>query len=179
MPRKPQKKPANAVEELDGLFTKIDPEVVLAGSLGAIAAYGGIVPPFTSLLLALGGNSSSSPISKAADSLKVVQESASPALLFYTNSEGILKAIVRAVSYVSGPATGPEGPSGAAANNTPADPEQKKKDIATYAIMASGAFEAMLMMEFAKNPEFQKTVYGMMREGVNLAGAVAGLAGGV
>ena len=53
MPRKPtkaQKEKASASEVIDRIFAEVDPEVLLAGLLGGIAATGGITPPIARLM---------------------------------------------------------------------------------------------------------------------------------
>jgi len=56
--KKAQTKAQTRVEMLDRLLDEVDPEVLLAGSLGAIAAAGGITPPLTRMLMAIGTNGS-------------------------------------------------------------------------------------------------------------------------
>jgi len=56
--KKAQTKAQARVEMLDRLLDEVDPEVLLAGTLGAIAAAGGITPPLTRMLMAIGTNGS-------------------------------------------------------------------------------------------------------------------------
>jgi len=57
---KAQTKAQTRVEMLDRLLDEVDPEVLLAGSLGAIAAAGGITPPLTRMLMAISDTGGSS-----------------------------------------------------------------------------------------------------------------------
>ena len=149
-PRKAEKKAASASDAWDKVFAEVDPEVLLAGTLGAIAAKGGIVPPFTSLLMSLSGDEGIA--SNLADKFQLVYAAGSPAIAWYTVTELIVKTLE---------------------DKRDKSDDEKKQEIASYAVMASGAFEAMLMMTFAKNPEFQKAVYSMMSSGVSGLGAIA------
>lgn len=47
--------PESSADKFDKLFAQIDPEVMFAAFLGAMATYGGIVPPMTRLLMAISG----------------------------------------------------------------------------------------------------------------------------
>jgi len=57
-PKKAQTKAETRAELIDKVFEQVDPEVLLAGSLGAIAAAGGITPPLTRMLMAISSNGS-------------------------------------------------------------------------------------------------------------------------
>ena len=57
MPRKATSKAVEAATAIDKVFEQVDVEVLLAGALGAVAARGGIVPPFTRMLMAIGSMS--------------------------------------------------------------------------------------------------------------------------
>lgn len=110
-------------EPLMAVIERLDPEVILVGLLGGIAAGGGIVPPFTRMLSAFGGMSSDvtdlyNRMGPSALALGVSPPAALLALLTNKNEDGS-----------SGP------------------PER-------YALMASGALEAMVMMSLVKNPGF-------------------------
>jgi len=155
--KKAQTKPADATSAVVGIVDKIGPDTLLLGTLGAIAAKGGLVDPLTQMMIALSGGSS--PIG---DAYKAAYEIASPALLLYDNAGNIGTWLVEAAQYASGAApTHRDG--------TPKSTAEKEADIKMYAIMASSAANYMIFYTFSKNPEFQKAMYSMM------TGAGAGL----
>ena len=156
MPRKAEKKAADAADAWDKVFAQVDPEVLLAGTLGAIAAKGGITPPFTSLLMSLSGDEGIA--EKLKDSWMKVAELGS---VGWMAGDLTLRQLSPLIDLLTGN------------HDSGATDEEKKKAVAGYAVMASGAFEAMLMMTFAKNPEFQKAVYDMMSGGISGLGAIA------
>jgi len=102
---------------VDKLVGELEGDVLLAGALGAVAAAGGIVPPFTSLLSAIPNGSTA-----AFDAWKAVAIAGSPVL-----------TIAEWFGWLQ---TG----------------DTSGKPIAQYAIAASGALEAMMMMTLMKNP---------------------------
>jgi len=51
------KKEETSADAFDKIFAEVDPETLLAAGLGGIAAAGGVVPPFTRLLMAFSDNS--------------------------------------------------------------------------------------------------------------------------
>ena len=125
----PRKKAANAtqsrVETLDKLLAQIDPEIVLAGALGAVATAGGITPPLTRMLMAVGGNTDlgSDIANKAATAWYDVAQFGSPIL------------------FALGMTFGESGGS-----------QDKAARASQQAVVAAGAMEAMMMMAFMKNP---------------------------
>lgn len=129
-------------DALDKVFDQIDPEVVLAGALGAVASMGGIIPPFTRLLMMFGGASGnqqdlSSDLKQASTNLGVgalFNPIMAPAALW----TGIASLVVGA--------------------NEQTDPEKQKAAIAQAALAASGAMEGMLMMSIMKHPEILTTI---------------------
>jgi len=159
--KKAQKKPADASTAVVSIVDKIGPDTLLLGTLGAIAAKGGLIDPLTQMMMALSGGRS--PIGDAiGDTYKAAYEIASPALLLYNNAGNIGTWLVEAAQYASGAApTHRDG--------TPKTTAEKDADIKMYAIMASSAANYMIFYTFAKNPEFQKAMYSMM------TGAGAGL----
>lgn len=44
------------IESIDKIFEQVDPEVMLAGALGAAATIGGLTPPFTKMMEAITGS---------------------------------------------------------------------------------------------------------------------------
>jgi len=149
--KKAQTKAQTRVDMLDKLFDEVSPEVLLGGMLGAIAAYGGMTPPFTKMLIAISGGEGSDKINELVLDYKTLLVAGTGAgiggALFYNMFKRFL---------AQEPSTDPT--------------EQQKKEIAMTAISASGFFEGMLMMQFAKNPEVQKAIIEKM------TGAGAGLA---
>jgi len=118
-----------AIKGLDALLKEIDPEVLLAGSLGAIAASRGIIPPFTRLLMAMNSSLQAEDIKE-----KALKVSISPWAGIGTVWAGI------------------------AAFATGRDEEGQPVDPDKYALAASGAMEAMMMMSLVKNPGFLELI---------------------
>ena len=58
---RPTKKAISKAQEaskaLDRIFAEVDPNLILAGLLGGTATAGGIIPPFTRLMVTMGGSS--------------------------------------------------------------------------------------------------------------------------
>lgn len=126
MPRKKAVKATeSAVSMADKLLAQIDPEIVLAGALGAVATAGGITPPLTRVLMAVGGNTDlgSDIANKAAQTWYDVAQWGSPIL------------------FALGMTFGDSGGS-----------QDKSVKATTQAVVAAGAMEAMMMMAFMKNP---------------------------
>jgi len=148
--KKAPTKAQTRVDMLDKLFDEVSPEVLLGGMLGAIAAYGGMTPPFTKMLIAISGGEGSDKINELVLDYKTLLVAGTGAgiggALFYNMFKRFLS----------------QEPSNATS--------EQQKEIAMTAISASGFFEGMLMMQFAKNPEVQKAVIEKM------TGAGAGLA---
>jgi len=125
-----------AQDDMRALIQRIDPVVLLGGSLGAVAAAGGLTPPLTAILASFGKNTD------AFNLWKSVAELGSPALTV-ADWLGLLGSN----------------------STTTTNPK-------TYALAASGAFEAMLMLELVKNPA-TITAIGNAISGV--AGSAKGL----
>lgn len=119
----PQDKAQMALEGFDRLFADIDPAVMAAGALGAIAASGGIVPPFTRLLMAFNTNISTQDVTSL-----IVQAGMGPIGGVASVWSGLAAFFV-----------------GQNDDGTPVSP-------AKYALAASGAMEGMLMMSLVNNP---------------------------
>jgi hypothetical protein len=116
--------PRTAIEGLDALMQEIDPEVLLAGALGAVAASRGIVPPMTRLLMTFSSN---------------------------IDIKSDLERMAGAV--VAGPIGLASGVWGSlTAAMTGKTPEGEGVPVDQYALAASGALEAMMMMSLVKNP---------------------------
>lgn len=128
--KKPVPVADRAVVLADKLLADIDAEVLLAGVLGGIATAGGIMPPLTRILIALGG-------SAAAES--TVKD---------------LTDIWALGPFFAGPLWIQQMLTGAAipSSTTTANEAQQ------YAIVASGALEAMITMSFAKNPKSMEMI---------------------
>jgi len=126
------KAPSKAMERAeiaDKLLAQIDPEVLLAGALGAVATAGGITPPLTRMLMAVGGNTDlgSDIANKAAQTWYDVAQWGSPVLFALGLTFG---------------------------ENAP----DAEKRASTQAIVAAGAMEAMMMMAFMKNPSAMESL---------------------
>lgn len=135
----PRKKAANATQSAadiaDKLLAQIDAEVLLAGALGAVATAGGITPPLTRLLMAVGGNVDlgSDIANKAAQTWYDVAQWGSPIL------------------FALGMTFGESGGS-----------QDKNVKATTQAVIAAGAMEAMMMMAFMKNPNAMSALTSLM-----------------
>lgn len=123
---------------LDKIFKDVDAEIVLAGMLGATAAAGGLTPPLTRLLQtfneALTGEGN--------DYLKVLGLVSPAAAYAYLGTS--LADLIMGVAKDS------------------AIPEQDR--IKVYGLMASGALEAMIMMNLVKNKELMNQVLGIGKD---------------
>jgi len=125
----PRKAIETPVEAIDKLVSDLDAEVLLAGGLGAIAASRGIVPPFTRLLLALNSGLNIDDFLGKALSMGV-----SP----WSGIGGVWASLAAGIS-------------GQWEDGTKVSPD-------VYALAASGALEAMMMMSLVKNPGFLELV---------------------
>jgi len=151
----PRKKAANATqsraEVIDKIFAQVDPEIVAAGLLGAVAARGGLVPPFTQLLMSMTseGGVAESMKQNWMDIAKFGSVGWMAGEFTLTNLETLF-----------GLFTKPD-----------ATPEEKKAVISSSAIMASGMMEGMLMMAFMKKPGSMTMIQSLI--GSNGLGAIA------
>lgn len=138
---RPRKAQAQAKETkadlIDKLVKEVDPEVLLAGALGAIAAQGGITPPLTRLLMVFDSNIGQDLIasSEATKTWYDVAKWGSP--LLWALGVG---------------------------NSASTSSTESGAQITSRAMIASGALEAMLMMNLVKNPETLKAVLGTGKE---------------
>ena len=125
-PRKPKEptKTERTTEMMDKLLADIDPLIVASGFMGAIATAGGVTPPFTRMLSAIN--------SEAGSDVRRILEAPGVSAWWQTLKVGSLPVFLADLILPSS--------------------EQATKDPQLYALMISGAFEAMLMMAFAKNP---------------------------
>ena len=139
----PRKKAVRATETradvIDKIFTQVDPEIVAAGLLGAVAARGGLVPPLTQLLMSItaDGGVAESIKNTWMDVAKLGSVGWMAGEFAYTNVQTL-------VGLFSPPPNATES--------------EKKALISSQAIMASGAMEGMMMMAFMKNKEAQRTL---------------------
>jgi len=117
-----------AADIADKLMAEIDPEVLLAGMLGAIATYGGITPPLTRILEALSDKTVGS------DIVDII--TFNPYVAAYGAISGT--GWVSWVDLLTG-------------GKPPDDPTEAEKQRKRYALMAAGAMEGMMMMTLVKN----------------------------
>jgi hypothetical protein len=140
-PRKPKEpsKAEVAVNMMDKLMSQVDPEVLLAGVLGAVATAGGITPPLTRMLQAFSlGNSvdlGSDITNAAGNTWYDVAKWGSPLL------------------YALGLTFG---------SSEVATAEDVKKQTVTRGLVAAGAMEGMMMMAFMKNPGSMQFLSGIV-----------------
>ena len=136
MPRKKAVKATeSAVSMADKLLAEVDPEVLLCGALGAVATAGGITPPLTRLLMAVGGNVDlgSDIANKAGQTFYDVAQWGSPVL------------------FALGLTFGESGGS-----------QDKSVKATTQAVVAAGAMEAMMMMALMKNPNAMQAIASLI-----------------
>jgi len=139
---RPTKKAISKAQEaskaLDRIFAEVDPNLVLAGLLGGTATAGGIVPPFTRLLVTMGGSS---------QDIDILINAVKAGGYGYGGLGGVLPGLFAIYSgYSQKDGTTPSG------------------DPGPGALFASGALEAMLMYKAFSNPEVMKAVIGMPAE---------------
>lgn len=144
-------------EAIDKIFEEVDPEVILAALLGAVAAHGGITPPLTRILMTF-----SNGVNIKAD-LENVAKIASPiAWAAYEVNAPLFGSMFDVIKGKS-----PKG----------ATKEEQKAAIAPYAIMASGALEAMVVMTLVKNPATIQAIGQAISSTMSSAGGAAKGAG--
>lgn len=175
-PKKAQTKTETHADALDKLLKEIDPEVILAGSLGALAAYGGVTPPLTRILATfddimgdltksgvhlpsvtpVSGDEATKGANDAINSFFNILKLASPAS-WVTGVPDPVQAVTDVWTIGSpllwvlnpfGSAWGVGG-SGGGGGGTEKD---RATQIQMRGLMASGALEAMMMMTLMKNP---------------------------
>lgn len=136
---------------VDKIFAQVDPEIVAAGLLGAVAARGGLVPPFTQLLMSMSteGGVAESMKQTWMDVAKLGSVGWMAGEFALMNLQTLLGLFVK-----------PD-----------ATEAEKKVVISSSAIMASGMMEGMLMMAVMKGPIGQKLIEGAL--GGNGLGAIA------
>jgi len=139
---RPTKKAISKAQEaskaLDRIFAEVDPNLILAGLLGGTATAGGIIPPFTRLMMTMGGSGSD---------IDILIQGLKAGGYGYAGLGGVLPGLFAIYS-------GYQDRDSSAGN----------KDPAPGALFASGALEAMLMYKAFSNPELMKTIIGMPAE---------------
>jgi len=162
--KKAPTKAQTRVDMLDKLVKEIDPEVILAGALGAIAAQGGVVPPLTKILLTVQSigqvNVDLGLGSKSDDSV-------------FSDWFNIVK-IASPISWLSGPPSVGEAVTDTwkygspllfilGLSNAGMTEDQKGSVTKMRGVMASAALEGMIVMTAVKNPEVQKAVFDALK----------------
>lgn len=146
---RPTKKAISKAQEaskaLDRIFAEVDPNLILAGLLGGTATAGGIIPPFTRLMVTMGGSS---------QDIDILINALKAGGYGYAGLGGVLPGLFAIYSGYSNkePSTG--------------------GDPAPGALFASGALEAMLMYKAFSNPELMKTIIGMPAELIKGVGEI-------
>lgn len=160
-----RKAKSKAVEEgskaLDRIFQEVDPQAILAASLGGTAAYYGITPPLTRILMATSGNSD------------VVSQDLTKIALDYA-AYFTISPVGSVIDFLTGAFIPWGGQAGSASDLSVQDltTEQKARN-AQRAMFASGALEALIVYTFVSRPENVKMVMETMKE---LGSGLAGLA---
>jgi len=139
---RPTKKAISKAQEaskaLDRIFAEVDPNMILAGLLGGTATAGGIIPPFTRLLVTMGGSS---------QDIDILMDALKAGGYGYMGLGGVLPGLFAIYSGYSS--------DGSSAGS---------KDPGPAALFASGALEAMLMYKAFSSPEIMKSIIGMPAE---------------
>jgi len=148
---RPTKKAISKAQEaskaLDRIFAEVDPNLLIAGTLGGLAAYGGIVPPFTRLLMTMtqANGFGTEIIKEDIDKVKLATVIASGPVGILGGAAGTLFGILIKQELENG------GVSSEVA-------EKIAADISTTALFASGALEAMLMFKAFSSPGLLEAV---------------------
>lgn len=137
-----------ALDNLDKFIGELDPNLLLVGLLGGIAAYNGIIPPFTRLLMmtsqASGGVAAGNLIKSDWDKAALAITAAGPTVLtgggFATVFGLLLKNQFKN-----------EGMTATAAR-------QKAAEISQNGMFCSGALEAMMMFKAMSQPGLLEAV---------------------
>lgn len=141
-----------AAEILDRFTNEIDVNMLLCGALGGLAAYGGIVPPFTRLLMLMSGATAipselSNLIKTDYEKAQVVVTALGSGALMGGFAGTLIGLFVKRQLEDGG---------------MPAEQaEIKAGEITTTATFCSGALEGMLMYKAMSNTEIMKSVIAM------------------
>lgn len=151
-----------AAEILDRFTNEIDVNMLLCGALGGLAAYGGIVPPFTRLLMmtsaASGGMDLGGLLKNDYEKAAVIVSAMTPGALLGGFAGTLIGVFIKRQLEDSGMS------SDAA--------EIKAAEITQTATFASGALEGMLMYKAMSQPGVIQSVIGMPAEILKGLGAV-------
>ena len=157
-----KKKKESTAAILDRFVTEIDINMVMCGLSGGIAAYGGLVPPFTRLLMTFNNlmpGGVGFEISKSVDfDHRNVAAFMSPGGMLGSGAGFLFGSILKKQLTESGT---PE-----------ALAEAQAKTITSSAIFMSGALEAMLMYKEFSNPEVAKAIISAPAEIIKGVGSV-------
>jgi len=141
-----------AAEILDRFTNEIDVNMLLCGALGGLAAYGGIIPPFTRILMLMSGATQipdqlSNLIKSDYDKAAVVVSALGPGALLGGFAGTLIGLFVKRQLEDGG------------MDSTTAEMEAAK--ITSTATFCSGALEGMLMYKAMSSPEIMKSVIAM------------------
>ena len=157
---RPTKKAISKAQEaskiIDRLSTEVDANLLIVGTLGGIAAAGGIVPPFTRLLMTVGGAMNVPDI--GIDYAQLSAAALSPMALTGGGAAVIFGSALKNYFMQQG--------------DDDAKAEAKAKTIGSTALFASGALEAMLMYKAFSSPDIMKAVIGAPGEIIKGIGAI-------
>ncbi len=171
---KPVKGIESKAEALDRLVAELDPQLLLAGALGAVAVKGGLIPPFTRMLMAISNLGGSVDVALAAidkdyQDNKTKYMDAFSALSF---TGGLIPGIFGTIFFQSEKGN----PSWENPTPVPVNIAQVSAAEAMRGMMAAGALEAMMMMAFMQNPKAIETVTSLVKEAAGGAKLLAALA---
>jgi len=146
---RPSKTAQEASQSFKGVLDRIEPDVLLAGMLGATASLGGVTPPFTLLLRAMGLSANAT--------TAIVSES-------FANPTKPGWQILR--DYFSGDH----------GNESALVPGSQNALVVGLA--AAGALEGMMMMTLMKNPATVEALGKIISSGIEAAASAGKGAGG-
>jgi hypothetical protein len=141
-------------ESLDRFIGELDPNMILCGLMGGMAAYGGIIPPFTRILMTV-ASASGGPMKVDAmipdkDKLMIAAAALSPMGLLGGTGATLFGSLLKKQLMEQG--------------TTEQMAETEANKIVATATFCSGALEAMLMYKAFSSPETMKAVIGMPGE---------------
>jgi len=162
MVRKSQRQKESYAKTIDRFVNEVDLNLAMVGMLGGVAAYGGILPPFTRLLMTVagstGGPDAISAIIPDKDKFSVAASYLSPGGFMGAGAGTLIGSLLK--NYLESNGTSPEAS------------EALAKQISSTAAFASGALEAMLMYKAFSNPEVMKGVLAMPGEIIKGIGGI-------
>jgi len=162
MVRRAEKQKESYAKTLDRFVNEVDLNMAMAGMLGGLAAYGGIIPPFTRLLMTVAGSTGGAGAVAAMipdkDKITLAASYMSPGGLLGAGAGTLMGILLK--NYLQDNGASPEAA------------EAASKQITQTAAFASGALEGILMYKAFSNPEVMKGVLAMPGEIIKGIGGI-------